>query len=82
MGLAVMGMNLTPEEALVGCTLNAAFAVGLADTVGSLEKGKYADFLVLDGKTPAAVPYHAGGGSVARVYKRGRLAARDGVLIT
>ena len=80
MGLAVMGMNLTPEEALVACTLNAAHAIGRAGTVGSLTKGKYADFLVLDGKTPAAVPYHAGGRSVERVYKRGKLVARDGVI--
>lgn len=80
MGLAVLGMGLSPEEALVGCTLNAAYAIGMAHSAGSLEKGKNADFLVLDGKTPAAIPYHAGGRSVARVYKRGALAARDGVV--
>ena len=80
MGLAVLGMGLSPEEALVGCTLNAAYAIGAAGSVGSLEKGKKADFLVLDGKTPAAIPYHAGGQSVARVYKHGILVARDGVI--
>jgi len=80
MGLAVLGMGLTPEEALVGCTLNAAYAVGMEKKAGSLEKGKNADFLVLDGQSPAAVPYHAGGKSVARVYKRGILAAKNGIL--
>ncbi|MDL2271598.1 imidazolonepropionase [Desulfovibrio sp. OttesenSCG-928-I05] len=80
MGLAVLCMGMSPEEALTGCTLNAAYAIGMEKSVGSLEKGKNADFLVLDGKTPATVPYHAGGRSVARVYKRGVLVARDGVL--
>ena len=79
-GLAVMQMGLTPEEALTGCTLNAAYAIGLADRVGSLEPGKQADFLVLDGESPAAIPYHAGANPVARVYKRGRLVAREGIL--
>ncbi len=78
MGLAVLAMGMTPEEALVGCTLNAAYAVNMADKVGSLEPGKAADFLVLDGRTPAAIPYHAGGRSVTRVYKGGVLVAKNG----
>lgn len=81
MGLAVLGMGMSPEEALVGCTLNAAYAIGMEHRAGSLEQGKNADFLVLDGKTPAAVPYHAGGHSIARVYKRGVLVAQDGGLV-
>lgn len=78
MGLAVLGMGMSPEEALVGCTLNAAHAIGMAREVGSLEKGKNADFLVLDGNSPAAIPYHMGGRSVAKVYKRGILVVSDG----
>ena len=81
MGLAVMNMGFSPEEALVGCTLNAAYAVGLADRLGSLDVGKQADFLVLDGESPACVPYHAGANPVARVYKRGKLVACDGRLL-
>lgn len=79
-GLAVMQMGLSPEEALVACTLNAAHAIGMAERIGSLEPGKQADFLVLDGESPAAIPYHAGANPVARVYKRGRLVAQDGML--
>lgn len=73
-GLAVMTMSLSPAEALVGCTLNAAYAIGMAKDVGSVEPGKLADFLVLDGETPACIPYHAGANPVARVCKRGRFA--------
>lgn len=71
-GLAVLNMQLTPAEALTGATLNAAYGIGMADRVGSLDKGKQADFLLLDGETPAILAYHAGVSSVAAVYKKGR----------
>ena len=70
-GLAVMNMGLTVNEALTACTMNAAWSVGMADTVGSLEAGKQADFLLLDGESPAALAYHAGANPVAEVYKKG-----------
>lgn len=68
-GLAVMGMQLSPEEALVATTLNAAYAVGMAGSCGSLEPGKKADFLILDGESPAILAYHAGVSPVKAVYK-------------
>lgn len=68
-GLAVMGMHLSPAEALVATTLNAAYAVGMAGSCGSLEPGKKADFLILDGETPAILAYHAGVSPVKAVYK-------------
>lgn len=70
-GLAVMNMNMTVEEALVGATLNPAWSLGMQDKIGSLEKGKQADFLLLDGETPAILAYHAGTSPVVEVYKRG-----------
>ena len=72
-GLAVMHMALSPLEALTGVTLNAAYAVGMADRVGSLDPGKQADFLLLDGESPAILAYHAGVSPVTAVYKRGEL---------
>lgn len=71
-GLAVLNMMMTPAEALVGATLNAAYALGLADKVGSLDIGKQADFLILDGETPTIIAYHAGVSPVVEVYKKGR----------
>lgn len=73
MGLAVLAMNLSPAEALTAATLNAAYAVGMADRVGSLDIGKQADFLLLDGETPAIIAYHAGVNPVIRVVKRGEI---------
>jgi imidazolonepropionase len=70
-GLAVLLMGLSVEEALTAATLNAAYAVGMAQRVGSLDVGKQADFLVLEGETPAVLAYHAGANPVVQVYKKG-----------
>ena len=69
--LAVLNMDLTVEEALTAATLNAAYALGMADRVGSLDKGKQADFLLLEGSSPAYLAYRAGSSCVAEVYKKG-----------
>jgi len=76
-GLAVLNMNLSVSEALVAATLNAAYAVGMAKEVGSLDVGKCADFLLLDGDSPAILAYHAGVSPVIEVYKRGEIVARN-----
>ena len=68
-GLGVMNMDMTIEEALSASTLNAAYAINRHHKVGSLEPGKQADFLVLDGETPTTLAYHAGSTSVLEVHK-------------
>jgi imidazolonepropionase len=70
-GLTVMNMGLTPEEALTAATLNAAYSIGMAGRVGSLDQGKQADFLILDGQSPAIMAYHAGVSPVMAVFKKG-----------
>ncbi|MGI6783714.1 MAG: imidazolonepropionase [Aminivibrio sp.] len=74
-GLGVMAMGLTVEEALVAATKNSACAIGAGDRCGTLERGKNADFLVLDGETPAIIAYHAGVSPVDEVYKKGERVA-------
>ena len=74
-GLAVLGMGLTVEEALVASTKNSACGIGRGDLCGTLERGKQADFLVLDGETPAILAYHGGVSPVEEVYKKGELVA-------
>jgi len=70
-GLGVLNMDMSVEEALVASTLNAAYAIDRQNKVGSLEPGKQADFLVLDGETPTTIAYHAGSTSVVEVHKLG-----------
>jgi imidazolonepropionase len=43
MNMACTLFGLTPEEAVVGMTINAARALGLAHTIGSIAAGKQAD---------------------------------------
>jgi len=74
-GLGVLAMGLTVSEALVAATKNSACAIGAGDRCGTLEKGKQADFLVLDGDSPAIIAYHAGVSPVDEVYKKGERVA-------
>lgn len=52
-GLVELGM--TPSEALVAATRNGALAAGALDSYGTLEEGKLADLLVLDGDPTANI---------------------------
>jgi len=47
MNMACVNMKLTLEEALVASTINAAASLGKSKEYGSIEKGKYGDFIVL-----------------------------------
>jgi imidazolonepropionase len=77
--LGVLGMNLMPDEALVAATLNAAHAIRMGDRVGSLEASKQADFLLLDGRSPAILAYHTGVSPVVSVFKRGQRVFGEGI---
>ncbi len=70
-GLAVMQMRLSVAEALAAATLNAAYAIGMGGECGSLAPGKSADFLLLDGETPAILAFRAGISPVAEVFRAG-----------
>ena len=67
--LAVIGMGMSPEEALTASTLNGAAALGRAKTHGSIEVGKFADFVLYDIPSLAFLPYHIGVSDVIAVVK-------------
>ncbi len=69
MGCTLFG--LTPEEALAGITRNAARALGLADTHGTLEVGKAADLCIWDIESPAELAYRIGFNPLFQTIKAG-----------
>ena len=71
LGLAVRMNGLTPGEALVAGTVNAACALGLRD-VGRLEVGCAADLLVLQGSDWRELVYTLGSNPVKEVWIAGR----------
>jgi imidazolonepropionase len=71
-GLAVRRYRWTPREALLAATLNAAWVLRCSHETGSLEVGKRADVLVLDGPIES-VPYRLGHNPVAFAFAGGRL---------
>jgi imidazolonepropionase len=69
--LACLNMKMTPAEAICAATFNAACAIGLNDTIGSLEKGKQADVIILDIPNHKFLPYRYGVNLVETVIKKG-----------
>ncbi|HEY9857105.1 MAG TPA: imidazolonepropionase [Stenomitos sp.] len=76
MSFACTQMKLTPAEALVAATINAAHAVSRSHRIGSLEIGKQADLVLWDADDYRMIPYHMGINLVKTVIKRGQVVHR------
>jgi imidazolonepropionase len=68
-GLACLRRLLSPAEAIVAATVNAAYAIGLGDEVGCLEPGKRADLVILDAPSHVHLAYWFGRNLVHTVVK-------------
>jgi imidazolonepropionase len=69
--LATLYMGLSFEETLTALTLNGAAALGRAESHGSIEPGKRADFLLLEAPEASHLAYHVGMNIVGKVFKNG-----------
>ncbi len=76
--LACRYLRLTPAQALVAATLNAACALGLGDRAGSLAPGYAGDLLILDVPDYRHLGYRFGANPVAMVVKEGDVVAVNG----
>ncbi len=70
---ACIKMAMTPEEAINAATINAAYAMGLSETLGSITAGKKAN-LILTKKIPsyAFIPYSFGSNLIESVILDGK----------
>jgi imidazolonepropionase len=72
MAIACRYQKLLPSEALNASTVNAAFAIGLGMTHGSIEVGKQADLLIADVADFRELSYEFGANPKFRIIKNGR----------
>jgi imidazolonepropionase len=75
LSLACTQMKMTPAEAIIAATINAAWSLGLAHEVGSLEPGKSADFVIHEGSDYREIPYFLGTQRPMMVFTRGERVA-------
>lgn len=73
LNMACTLFRLTPQEALAGVTRNAAQALGMHETHGTLTVGKAADFCVWDVQHPVELVYSIGGLPLRQMIKEGIL---------
>lgn len=71
MQLATLQMKMTVEESLTAATLHGAHSLRLAHETGSIERGKRADFVLLDAPSYLHLVYHFGVNLVTGVYRDG-----------
>lgn len=71
---ACIKMKMTPEEAINAATLNAAYAMGIATTHGSITRGKKANILITE---PIAsfyeLPYAFGSNRIEKILLNGTI---------
>ena len=78
LSIACTHMKMTPAEAISAATINAAYSLGRGGEIGSLEKGKRADFVIHDASDYRELAYFFGIEHPWRVYASGKPAfSRD-----
>jgi len=73
MALACVNLKMTAEEALRGCTINAARAIRREKPVGSLAPGKQADIVIWNIPDYRHLGYHFGVNLAHTVIKKGKV---------
>lgn len=73
MNMACTLFCMTPEEALLGVTVNAAKALGIDQDYGVISRGKKADLIVWDVQHPAELSYYMGVSLAHQIVKHGEV---------
>jgi imidazolonepropionase len=70
---ACIKMKMTPEEAINAATINSAYAMGLENKVGSITKGKLANFIITKPiNSYGFIPYNFGVNQIEKVFLKGK----------
>jgi len=73
---ACIKMKMTPEETINAATLNAAYAMGLENELGSITVDKWANFIITKPiNSYASIPYAFGDNPIESVYLMGKIMA-------
>lgn len=75
--LAVFTLDMGIEESINAATANAAYALGLQDSIGSLEVGKKMDLILCDIPNYLFLAYHPGINPIRHVIKNGQVLVRN-----
>lgn len=78
--LACYKLKMTPAEAIMAATMNAAHSIRRAHEIGSIEAGKKADITILNAADFRFLGYRLGLNMVDSVVKNGKIVVRDGHL--
>ncbi len=73
MAISCRYQKLLPSETLNAATINAAHAIGLGETHGSIEKGKKANLLILDAIDYRLTMYEFGSQNINTMFIQGNL---------
>jgi imidazolonepropionase len=73
LSLACSRLRMTPGEAIAAATINAAYSLGRADRIGSIESGKQADLAVFEVADYREIPYYFGVNTCWMTMKRGEI---------
>jgi len=72
LSLAATHLKMTPAEAITASTINAAYSLNRGETIGSLESGKIADFVIHDTGDFRELAYFFGVQHAWQVYAAGK----------
>lgn len=72
--LACIRMRMTPEQAMIACTINAAFALEIESYYGSITRGKKANLIITKpGHSPTHFAYQFNEGHIEKMLINGTI---------
>jgi imidazolonepropionase len=77
LSIACTQMKMLPAETIWAATLTSASAIGKENEVGSIEKGKIADIILMDIPNFKHIPYHYGMNHVKMVIRHGQISYQN-----